>query len=321
MSEKTCFKAQIYNLAKDTDLSNRQIADKIGCSIRLVQHYVGATGDRREEVQAGIRSKLPRILIFDTETSPMEIFTWGLYRNQHPQIHQVIKDWSFLCWSAKWLCESEIFSGTVKPKEAHNRKDGSIIERIWGLFNEADIVAAHNAANFDVRRLNARFKVNGLGPPTPYRVIDTLKVAQKNFAYASHKLEWLCKQLNVDQKKDPQGFTLWVDCVSGEKRAKKALARMQKYCDQDIRALEDLYMELAPWIKSGPNAGVYVETDRPICPNAACGSMDLTYDGYYTTAVSKFRAFRCDACGAVGRERKSVLSKAVRAGLVSPTAS
>jgi len=308
---------RIYHYAETTDMKNREIADAVPCSMRLVQKRIGATSARRADLKYSIRAKLPRILIFDTETSPMEIYTWGLYRNQSPTISQVIKDWSFLCWSAKWLCESKIMNACVTPKEAINRNDSSLIQKIWDLFDEADIVVAHNAQQFDVRRLNARFKVNGLGPTSPYRVIDTLKVSRKNFAFASHKLEWLCQQLNVDQKKNPQGYNLWLECVAGKK---KSLKLMQKYCDQDIRALEDLYMELAPWVTSGPNSGVYVETDRPICPNVACGSPDLTYGGFYTTTVSKFRAFTCDDCGAVGRERKSVLTKEIRNELVAPVA-
>ncbi|MHC4757226.1 MAG: ribonuclease H-like domain-containing protein [Planctomycetota bacterium] len=311
---------KILYYAETEDWTNRQIAEAVGCSMRLVQKRIGGTRERRGELQKDLQRKLPKILIFDIETSPMEFYGWALFKQQ-PTIAQVKKDWSVLCWSAKWLCGSEIMNACVSAKEAKNREDKSVITPMWDLLEEADVVVAHNGDRFDIRCLNGRFMVNGFGPNTPYRSIDTLKTSQRTFRHASHKLEWLCKVIGK-RLKDPQGYKLWKQCIGkyGKKVATDALAIMQDYCDQDIRALEDLYMEIAPWIKSGPNSGVYVETDKPICPNVACGSLDLKYGGYYTTAVSKFRAFRCNSCGAIGRERKSVLSKAVRAGLVAPVA-
>jgi hypothetical protein len=314
------FTDEIFELADKTGMTNGEIRDKVGCSMRLVQKRLGATRDRIAEARASVVAKLPKILVFDIETSPMEFFGWGLFK-QRPTISQVKKDWSVLCWSAKWLCDSEIMHSCVLPKDAKARRDASVCKPMWDLLEEADIVVAHNGDRFDIRCLNGRFMANGLGPNTPYRSIDTLKTSQRTFRHASHKLEWLCKIIGR-RLKDPQGYDLWLQCIGkyGRKTAKEALVTMQDYCDQDIRALEDLYIEIAPWLKSGPNSGVYVETDKPICPNVACGGVNLTFGGYYTTAVSKFRSFRCNDCKAIGRERKSVLSRAVRAGLVAPVA-
>jgi len=298
----------------NTDMTNRMIASAVGCSMRMVQHVAGGYKERRGLLQNEINSKLPKVLLFDIETSPMEFYGWQLFK-QTVLPHQVIKDWSTLCWSAKWLNEPEIMNGRVKPKEAINREDMSIMQGIWDLIDEADITITHNGKAFDHKKTNARFLNNGFGPPSPYQMIDTKIESGKNFMFSSNSLDWLCKIMDVDQKKNPQGFPLWVDCVHGDK---KALKRMQAYCDQDVRALEDVYMMIRPWIRSHPNMGIFVECDEPVCPT--CASLELDYTGYYRTMVSNFRAFRCKSCRSIGRLRKSDISRDVRNSLTISTA-
>ena len=87
--------------------------------------------------------KIPRILIFDIETSPMEVLVWGLYE-QRISPDNVKKEWSVLSWSAKWLFDSEIMGSVVTPEQAKNRTDKSVITSIWKLIDEADIIIAHN---------------------------------------------------------------------------------------------------------------------------------------------------------------------------------
>jgi hypothetical protein len=284
--------------------------------MRMVQHVAGGYVKRHNEHQNAINSKLPRALIFDIETSPMEFYGWRLWK-QTVMPHQVIKDWGILSWSAKWLNEPEIMHQVVTPQEAIDRTEASIMQGLWDLIEEADFTITQNGKAFDHKKINTKFLQNGYGPPSPYQMVDTKIESAKHFSFSSNKLEYLCKCLKVEQLKNPQGFQLWVDCVHG---SQEALDQMDRYCMQDIRATEDLYMELRPWIKSHPNMGVYVETDEPICPT--CGCLDLTYpsNAYYATMVSKFKAFRCDKCGAIGRLRTSDLTQDTRRYLTASTA-
>ena len=41
------------------------------------------------------------------ETAPMEVYVWGLKYNNYISPSNVIKDYSVLCWSAKWLFEPD----------------------------------------------------------------------------------------------------------------------------------------------------------------------------------------------------------------------
>jgi len=238
----------------------------------------------------------PKILLFDLETSPMECYTWGIYE-QHIKHGQIIKDWAILSWSAKWLCEDKIMGQKVTVKEAENREDKSIIEGLWKLLDEAHVVIAHNLRGFDLKKANARFKMNDLTPPSPYQMIDTLLEARKHFAFSCNKLDYLVQMFHMDGKIGTD-MSLWKRCVTGDA---KALKEMLTYNMHDVKILEDLYFELRPWIKGHPNLGLYYDDMYERCPN--CGSDQLTKRGQYVTATSKYQAVRCE-CGAYGRYRR-----------------
>lgn len=277
--------------------SNRQIAKKIGKTRRLVRMYANPIRRARDGV------KLPKILVFDIETLPMEIYVWGLYK-QRPTIDQIIKDWSVLSWSAKWLFDSKVMSDVVTAKEAINRDDKRVLTGLWKLMDEADILVAHNGKRFDCRKVNARFIVHGWKPPMSYHLIDTRIEANKHFAFSSAKLAWLTQLFKLEEKWKTE-YELWTRSAQGDQ---EAIDYIHRYGCQDVVALEDLYVELRPWIKSHPNYGLYVDTDKEVCPN--CGESKLKWRGYYYTPAGRFRAFRCNTCGAVGRSRFSDLSKA-----------
>lgn len=261
--------------------------------------------------------RVPEILLFDIETSPMTVLVWGLYKQKIPS-DNVINDWAILSWAAKWLHENEVMSAVVKPLEAKNRQDKSIINQLWALFEKADVIIAHNAKKFDVRKCNARFIINGLNPPMPYQVIDTLTESRKHFAFSSYKLDDINQTLEKNQKIKTT-YQLWKQCVGIEcdsKQQKQALSDMQRYNENDVVVLEELYLGLLPWIKSHPNVGVFPNATGPVC--ASCGHTLPEWDkySYYTTPMGRYRAFRC-RCGAINRARLSDISTSERCLLYS----
>jgi len=252
-----------------------------------------------------------KILLFDIETTPMEVYVWGLFGNKYIQHGNVIKDWNVLSWSAKWLCDSGIISDIQASKEAMNRYDKRVLGGIWVLINQADVVIAHNGDKFDLKKLNTRFHMNGFLPPSPYQSIDTLKVAKRNFAFSSNRLDYL-GQIMTNKGKISTNFQLWTDCLRGDP---KALHNMLEYNEEDVRLLEEVYLELRPWIKSHPNVGVYM--DGEVCPS--CGSDDVHANGgYYTTMANRYESYRCDDCGALSRKLQSELSVHDRKKLMRP---
>lgn len=209
-----------------------------------------------------------------------------------------------MSFAAKWLGEDGIFY-------EDNRKDNDkrIVERICYLLNEADMVVAHNGDNFDLKQIRARAVVHGISPPSPVKIIDTLKIAKNEFGFASNSLEYLttilgCKIKKGGHKKFP-GFELWLECLKGNK---EAWEEMKEYNIDDILALEELYEKLRPWDTRHPNLAVYAENKEDIvCPK--CGESHIQWRGYAYTNVGKYARYQCQACGGWGRGRYTLLSK------------
>ena len=252
---------------------------------------------------------LPKILIFDIETAPMEVYVWGLYK-QRINHDNVIQDWFALSWAAKWLFFEEIQSDVLTPEEAQNGNDKRICESMWELFESADIVVAHNAFRFDIRKLNSRWILHGMNPPSPYQTIDTLKESRKMAAHSSHRLDYLGQILHNKQKMETD-YGLWKRCKHGDS---DALYYMEEYNKSDVTLLEDVYLSIRAWIKSHPNVSLYVNDDDRRC--TACGSRELKPTDDYVTMASVFPGWRCDECGAISRGRSTQIPLKKRKNLL-----
>jgi RNase P subunit RPR2 len=245
-----------------------------------------------------IKSIAARILLFDIETAPMEVYVWGLKYNNYISPESIIKDYSILCWSAKWLFEPEIISAKVTGEMAVNREDKSILQKMWELLDEADVVVVQNGKKFDIPKLNSRFLLAGFPPPMYYQVVDTKEVMTKNFGFSSNKLDYVNKLAGLDRKDDME-YQDWIDCVHGDE---KALEKMNHYNKDDVVIMEELYLWLRPWIPSHANLGIYADMDQDCCPN--CQSTELKWSGQYATPLSLYDGFRCMSCGAIGRSTR-----------------
>ena len=258
--------------------------------------------------QQTIRDTGAKILLFDIETTPMQVFVWGLFGNKYINHGNVIEDWNILSWSAKWLFDSHVMSDIATPAEAKRRDDSRVCKGIHNLMDKADIVVAHNGDKFDIKKLNTRFFMNGFHPPSPYQSIDTLKVAKRSFSFSSNRLDYL-GQIMTNKGKLETNFQLWKDCLQGDR---DALERMLEYNEEDVRLLEEVYVELRPWIKSHPNVGIW--EDGEVCPT--CGSDDIEPNGsYYTTMTNMYESHKCNSCGSHCRKMQGELTLSDRRDL------
>lgn len=245
---------------------------------------------------------LPKILILDIETSPLRAYVWQLWK-QNISLSQTISNFFMLTWSAKWLNEETIMSERLTGQEALEENDSRITKKIWKLLNECDIAIAHNGVQFDFKKLNSRFILNGLQPTKPYRTIDTLIVAKQQFGFDSNSLNALANQFGIGEKIHTD-FSLWDRCMRGND---EALEDMEKYNCQDVILLEKVYKILSPYIRNHPNLSLYNNIDEIQCPY--CTSTKLTENGFYYTNNAKYITYRCGDCGAVVRGKKTLISK------------
>lgn len=263
--------------------------------------------------------KHPKILTIDLETAPIQSYHWGLW-DQNIGLNMIGTDWSILSYAAKWLHEKDRVMYKDTFNQRNQRHDLALLKTVRNLLNEADIVVGQNVERFDLKKLNARFILNGIAPPSPVRIIDTLKVAKRHFAFTSNKLEYMSDKLNVKYKKLKHGkfpgFELWAEFL---KRNPAAQKEMEVYNRHDVLATEELYLIMRPWIAGHPNVNVYSEdVDVPRCPN--CGSVNLRKKGYRFTQLGKYQRYNCVDCGAWPHGRESMLTKADRKNLLGNVA-
>lgn len=236
-----------------------------------------------------------KILLLDIETMYIKANVWGTIK-QYINPHQIELDWSILCWSAKWLFGDKNFGEVVTRKEAQSHTDKSIMAGVWKLMNEADVVVWQNGDEFDAKRLNTRFLVNGFPKPMYYKSIDTYKTLKENFSFTYNKLDWVANVLGIGRKIQTD-FSWWNEC---EKGSQVYLDKMLEYNKIDVELTEELYLKLRPWMNNHPNIGVHsTERDTDCCPT--CGSAELKWDGRYKTPLGLYKAFRCQRCSAIGR--------------------
>lgn len=268
----------------------------------LASRYKVSADDVRQARKLYYSSKESvRILIIDIETSPMKAWVWRRWK-ENIYLDQTIQEWFMISWSAKWLGEDRVYGYVLSPEEILNEDDSRIVGELHEVLEKADIVIAHNGKRFDIPKINTRFIINGLTPPSPYRQIDTLEVARKQFGFSSNSLDALATFFGFSNK-DPHDFQLWKECMEGDQ---DALIRMLNYNKKDVEILEKVYLKLRPWIKNHPNINVIEEESK--CPY--CGSQHIRKtDDTYNTQHYKYPVFKCDTCGASFRSKERVSKK------------
>tara|TARA_R110002051_G_scaffold240905_1_gene301287 strand:- start:4 stop:762 length:759 start_codon:yes stop_codon:yes gene_type:complete len=251
---------------------------------------------------------MTKILFYDIETAPNLAYVWGQYE-QNVIDHE--REWYMLCVSYKWdhekrtkVCSLVDFPETYAENPEN---DFHVVEKLWELLNEADIVIAHNGDKFDMRKANARFIKHGLGPASPVKSVDTLKVARRYFMFNSNKLNDVGKHLGLGEKVQTGGFQTWAGCMRGDMKSWK---KMIKYAKQDVDLLCKVYLALRPWMTNHPNLNLY--TEKHGCPT--CGSHSLMRRGLRYTTVASYQTWQCNDCKSYSRSR--LAEKTVRPRIV-----
>ena len=230
-----------------------------------------------------------KILLYDIETSYTKGAVWGLYDQN---VATVLEEPYMISFAWKWLGEDKVHVRSLPDYPTFYKKnkknDLALVQELWKLFDEADVIIAHNGNSFDQKWTYARFIVNGCVPPSPAKYIDTKLVAKAKFRFNSNSLNNLGKYFGCGQKLDTGGIQLWVDCIENDLRS--AWKTMTDYNKQDVVLLEQVYLKMLPFITNHPDMNV-VNESRGSCTN--CGSTHLQKRG-----KKMYQRLQCMDCGA-----------------------
>lgn len=223
-----------------------------------------------------------KILHIDIEWAPATIYVFDPW-NVHVTPEHVIDDGGLLCFCAHWHGSKEF--------QFYSRWDDGLegmAKAALKLLSEADAVITYNGDKYDIPKLRGAMILAGITPPPPPTSIDLIKVV-KRFGFLMNRLAFIGPLLNAGGKMKHEGFALWRSVLEGDT---KAMARMKKYCIQDVKLLVNLYNRILPYIDNHPHLG----DNKGAC--GACGSNHMQLRGFRRTKFFKVRRMQCQDCGA-----------------------
>lgn len=232
----------------------------------------------------------------------MLAYAWDRWKTN---LVAVVEESYHLCFAYRWLGQKKTYWVGLPGTPGYKPGDSDdlwVVEKLWHLLEEADIVIAHNGDGFDNKKSNNRFLYHRLGPPSSYQSIDTLAESRRYFKNSSNRLGDLTNlYLEGLTKYRNDGIDTWIGCMAGDE---KAWATMKKYNRHDVDILEAWYLLIRPWIgspgkKAHPNLAQWRQGERA-CPK--CGSLDLVPVGLFRR-THVYTEWRCGNCGGTARSR------------------
>lgn len=228
-------------------------------------------------------------LFFDIETSPNIGLFWQAGYKQKIDYNNIITERSVICICYKWEEEKEVSWLTWDRK----KNDKAMLQKFVQVSNTANELVGHNGDKFDLPWIRTRCLFHQIEMMPNYVTIDTLKISRQKFRFNSNRLNYIAQYLGIGSKIKTE-FDLWKQVLLENDR--KALERMVKYCQEDVRLLEKVYTKLKGHYPHKTHYGVVFGQDRGSCPE--CGSEDLVKVNRRVMASGRVQIqMRCKTCG------------------------
>lgn len=231
-----------------------------------------------------VKIKYPdqKVLVLDIEWKPTKALVWRAF-DENVSPDQIIEHGGLLCVGAKWLGTKKVM---FFSEWQHGHK--GMLQGIYDLMSEADALVGFNSDKFDIPKLIGEFVLYDFPPCPPCSQIDCYK-AIKKFGYFMGRLAFVGPFLGVGKKIEHEGINLWKKVEAGDERAQR---RMERYCVQDVRLTERLYIKIRPHIRNHPHLG---KTGAAACPS--CGGYHSHSRGSVRTRCYKKQRLQCQDCG------------------------
>lgn len=219
---------------------------------------------------------MPKILIFDIETSALEC-SWGRllsfgYMNLH--------------WD-KPKCLSISDYPTEFKKDCTN--DRRILEEAVEIISEYDVLIGWYSKRFDYAFLQTRLLGYGMNPlPTQVTHIDLWETARFKLKLFNNRLQTMQEYLGLEESKTPLKADTWVHARAGDKAS---LELVREHCLADVLVTKMAYQRMQPFIHNHPCL-----REGLTCAN--CGGDYLIKRGIYVTRKKHQQRLQCRDCGA-----------------------
>ncbi len=244
-----------------------------------------------------------KLLTLDVETGPDYSAHFPRRNIGYIPMEHTVQTGGVITWAAKWHHEKDVISRKIRGENLR-----ALMSPLYKLLDEADCVISFNGRKFDIKKINTEFVRLGLSPPSPVHHVDLYREVARQFAFPSHRLKDVLKELGLDLKLENEGMQLWIDCTWHNK--KEAWEEMLKYNRQDVVSTEKLYdyLHARGWVQQHPNAALWMDPEYDKDGNVllrcnGCGSTDLRFKGYKRTTVLGYKQYLCNNCGRYPRER------------------
>jgi DNA polymerase III epsilon subunit-like protein len=189
--------------------------------------------------------------------------------------------------------------------------DSKVLKKFLEEVKDADVLVSHFGDRFDKPHVETRLLMHDLPNLINLKNIDTWKIAKGKLKMSHRTLNDLARLLKCDQKMDHGGWGIWESIVAHtlfQKQyiqkdimsLKKACRIMDKYCQQDVETLDQVYDKLQHLTNKAPNHNLH-KKERG-CPT--CG--DKNHKNHiklrdYHTPTQSYACYRCPKCKATYR--------------------
>lgn len=212
-----------------------------------------------------IKTNKVRRLFADIETSPTIGLFWGAGFGLNIAHENILVERRIICVAYKWEGERDV---TVLRWD-ENQDDRQLLIEFIEVANQADEIVGHYGNHFDWPWIRTRILYHKLPPVPVWKTVDTKALASKYFYFQSNKLDYISDFLGHGRKLHTD-FQLWKDVLAGDQ---KALDYMCKYCGVDVKRLESVYHDIAPFVPVRSHVGVLGGLDKWTCPR--CGGTNV----------------------------------------------
>lgn len=240
-------------------------------------------------------SKGCKVLHLDIETSPHELWGYGLFK-QNFSVEQIkepgkITSVAYMsetlkkCYALEWQYKDDYKRGC----------DRRLLETLIPVINESDILVGQNLDAFDLKWINWRANYHNIDPVrNDLLTMDTLKLSRKVFRPPSHKLDFRSGAYGYGGK-IPQTMKQIIAVAQGDK---KEQAERVRYNIKDViderkifwRELDsyNITKKIIRYLED------YVATDIPFC--IKCQEQRQSKYDVRSVIYRNKRGYTCNRC-------------------------